>query len=357
MYIHLIGLIITLLLSKWALVYQNSTDKNESIQFKKIIILLSIIPFSFISGVRYYVGTDWKMYRNVFLQIKNGRQFSSLYFERGYLLLNKIVGFFSGNYSVFFTVIAFLTTTFWFIAIYYLSDNQRASIFLWVLSQFYFFSFNGMRQALAISLFYFGLLFLQKKKYVLYMIVIAGALTIHRSAIIMVPLLFFGNIKMKFSRYVEVLLGAFILGRFSIQIVNRYSFFEKYRMYLKVKNDFSVSDFIILLFVWFFALAVKKRADANGNEKFNLFYNILFYSLVLCTLTAYVPYMYRFLLYYKYITVLLIPEICKEYKYNRTSITVKVVTYTLYGIQILYYALIMHYNEYTHYAWVLGRNV
>lgn len=355
MYVHVIGLIITILLAQNVVVHTKKADGTQMLMMKKSFFLLSTIPFTLISGLRYFVGTDWKMYRNVFLQIKKGRQFSSLYFEKGYLALNKLVGFFSGNYVVFFTVIAFLITAFWFVAIYYFSDNPTMSIILWVLTQFYFFSFNGIRQALAISLFYFGLVYLHKKNYVAYIVVMIIAISMHRSAIVMAPVMLMANLRMRMSRYVEVLVAACILGRFSVQIVNSYSFFEKYRMYLNIKNDFSVSDFVVVFVAWLFAISIKKYASYNNNEKFNMFYNILFLALVFCILTAFVPYVYRFLLYFKYVTILLIPEICKEYRYNKTSITVKVTMYAVYLIQIFYYAFVMHYNEYTHYAWVIGK--
>ena len=49
------------------------------------------IPFVLVSGLRYYVGTDYPIYRDIFNIIRYGGTVSGI--EKGYLWANRIVSF------------------------------------------------------------------------------------------------------------------------------------------------------------------------------------------------------------------------------------------------------------------------
>ena len=97
----------------------------------------------------------------------------------------------SNNELVFYVLTSFVTSFYFLKTIFKHSQIVFLSVFIYF-SQFYFISYNAIRQFIAISLFlYFGDKFLAKKKYVLFILLILVLAQIHFSIYLLVffPLL------------------------------------------------------------------------------------------------------------------------------------------------------------------------
>ena len=116
--------------------------------------------------------------------------------EVGYSALNMLFGAVFGlPYYIFFGVITALT---W--GIYVASSYRYQFLLPWMLfftisSGFLFWSFSGIRQSLAIMIFFYSIRFIIERKILYYIVTIAIASLFHSSVLLLLPLYFLSSIK------------------------------------------------------------------------------------------------------------------------------------------------------------------
>lgn len=170
-----------------------SVSKKVTKEVKKIFKVLTIIVPSFFSGIRYGIGTDYVIYKNVFNEILNQVAITKRT-EIGYELLNKIVIFFTSNFQVLLFVIAVITIGCVYSTLYRKKDKISVpfGMFAFML-MFYQMTFNLSRQMLAAAIVMYATRFLEKDNKKMYLVFIIIATSIHTSAIIGLPLIFLYN--------------------------------------------------------------------------------------------------------------------------------------------------------------------
>ena len=132
-------------------------------KFKILLLLTILLPVTFI-GFRFYVGTDYQSYMTFFERISHTNTFTELMelkWEKGALILFKLVSFFTKDPKIVFIPIAILTIVPLFYAnkIY---DYKYLPLSFLIYNLVYLpFCLNGMRQGIAMSfiLLSFALLF------------------------------------------------------------------------------------------------------------------------------------------------------------------------------------------------------
>ncbi len=153
---------------------------------KKFLFLFLVFFISLLPGLRSsLVGSDSMVYADIFetklLNIFGG-------FEPGFNLfiiifqnLNII------NYSFYFLFFSFVTNFFILYSIFRLSSYKITSVVLYLtLSTLYLFEFNVIRQALAISIFLFSMVFLVENKFKKTYFLILVAVLFHYSALFLI---------------------------------------------------------------------------------------------------------------------------------------------------------------------------
>ena len=158
-------------------------------------VLYSGIMFMFfflVSGLRYDVGYDYNSYAGIFfnsysMSIENTFQSST---EKGYLLLNKIISSYTLDYQYLYLFIAFIVAL---SVMYYLYKNSSMiylSCFTFITIGCFYFSMDFLRQVLAGVIILYALNNLDKKQYLHYIVLILFAICFHKSALLMLPLMF-----------------------------------------------------------------------------------------------------------------------------------------------------------------------
>jgi len=113
--------------------------------------------------------------------------------ERGYMLLNKIIGYFGGTVNSVFFIVAFLTGLINY-TIFYKKTPFPFSTLLFYLSFFYLYrDFTQIRYGLSCALVFLSVYHLLEKRYIWCLLFLLFALTFHNSAAIMlvaIPLCF-----------------------------------------------------------------------------------------------------------------------------------------------------------------------
>lgn len=151
-----------------ALVYlsfkvEEKTDNKLLIFVSKAVAIL--FP-AIIAGIRYDVGTDYKgVYEPLFEEILSGETIQrARTFEIGYVLLNRLVIWLGGNFSVLMFLASLLTITPIYIGLSHYKKKicVPLAFFLFMLL-FYQKSFNLVRQMMAVAFVFLGFIYLDFK--------------------------------------------------------------------------------------------------------------------------------------------------------------------------------------------------
>ena len=146
--------------------------------------------FGFLGFRSEHVGIDTSSYYAAFYRIKNISDLDALRYEPGFLLVNKVFSYYGlgpRSVMVLFSLII-VVSVFYFIRAF--SPSFGISVLLYIGFYYYFFAFNGVRQAVSISLLCLGYTFSYQKRLVSSILAYALAPLFHyTSALFFVSLL------------------------------------------------------------------------------------------------------------------------------------------------------------------------
>ena len=182
----LVYLINIALIVIWALIF----NIGKKTKLKKFIFVgICFLQMFLISAYRYRVGNDYSMYAVGFfkMSIAGFGEMSYEDWEIGYILLNKVIGYFTADPAVFIWISSLLVLIgpAYLIARY--SINPFTSIFLYVNLYLFYLDMNFIRQAIAMSIICFAYGFLVNKKFWRFLLLVAIAATFHLTVIYMIP--------------------------------------------------------------------------------------------------------------------------------------------------------------------------
>jgi hypothetical protein len=219
------------------LVHDNGThisadsSPNKAIRFLSISFALLAFIYAFRSAE---VGRDTGFYERVFYTIGYTSDFLSAPI---YALYNKLIYLIFPSYQLVLIIDAMIIHLSVAMFIYRFSDDVVMSTFYYVLSYYYFLSFNLARQSLALSMMLFSILLISQKKLIRGLIFVILAIGIHNTSIVLLPILFFmrNALEKKMFRKLTAIIAilAVFLGpimNFIVELFIRY--FPRYGMYL-----------------------------------------------------------------------------------------------------------------------------
>ena len=351
MVVYIPALLITL-----GITYKARREKEKNPGKSCLFIIAAGIPFILVSGLRYYVGADYNIYKDIFNIINYGGTLNTI--EKGYLWLNRIVAHFSSDYQAIMLVTATIVTICYFVSIYLLSSDMFNSVLIWFLSLCFFESMNTVRQSLAISLFFIGIWFMFKKKWWWYFLIILVAFCFHTSAIILIFLYWIVNRKSDIKWHLWLLFGIMAVSRFVNQFILYLPLPDRYIKYftnLTLFTDFRFMDFVISVLVWVLAWYFHRFVKPDQAEKYDLFLNLQFNAVLISILSGSVPMAYRILQYFIYIPVFLIPEMLKASCSTINKRSIKLFFALAYTMQWAYYVFAVGIIDYVKYTSILSR--
>lgn len=167
--------------------------KNRELPFFCLEIVLSLVLFAFISGVRYKVGMDHLSYLGEYQRLVAYGVTKRTTMEEGFLFISQLFAKSGIHFTIYFGFWALLQISFLY---YAFRNNKRLLPFIGLtvmLGSFYLSMMNGMRQQVVAFAFIFLIEWIEKKKVWPFVIAIVLASTIHRSALILIPIYFLLN--------------------------------------------------------------------------------------------------------------------------------------------------------------------
>lgn len=273
---------------------------------RNLSLLLAFLLMTLFVGLRYNVGTDYENYSMIYDSY-------STFLEPGFQILVNWLNERHLSSQWLFFIMAALTYAFLYAGLK-LFEGVKIPLTLFLLTICtYSFICNGIRQALAMSVFFFSYYFIVKRKIVFFVICIFFAALFHSSSLILLPLYFVLNYKIptKFCYIIYFLSFIFLFidvgGYFTpyTNIGEDYENYEKYMNYVEKYDGYLGPGVImeIINYAVIFVAAINAELHKKRPALFNLF--------LLCTITMNmrvgVPIMIRIQEYFVIFTYIMIP--------------------------------------------------
>lgn len=325
-------------------------------------ILAFIIMFVLIGFRDTTVGIDYQNYYNVILNVAGGQP--PAYFKNwlsvgftGLIKLENIFGIPESTLPiVVIATVGFLTLLFYYRAFDELSDSPTTSLYLLFCSCLYFQMMNQFRQMLAVAIILYSYKYMNKS-FIKYAALVLLAASIHKSAIIMLPIFFL--VKLKLSKkvlfiYILVAISMTIFYPFMRSLIQytSYSGYLGWEKYDIGTTNNSFLNFIVRFVLLFSCLPfMKKLIKLNSSNR------SLYHLAIICTITQVlvlnVNLFSRITTYFFVFYLLLIPKVLKQIRVkfvpnSRPFVNISFATVFLV-YQIVYYvsqSSVMGYNVY-----------
>ena len=153
-------------------------------------------------GYEYIAGLDFRDMLSRLHLVKVADLIYPYSFESGYVVFNWIVAALGFDFQGFLMVHAAITVAIVAVFIYRHSDDAPISFILFISLGFFTYLFGILRQTLAMAVFLMAIPCIKKRQPIRYLLWCLLAFTVHRAAILVVPLYFVYNLKMTKRRYV-----------------------------------------------------------------------------------------------------------------------------------------------------------
>lgn len=287
-------LLITLLIT--LLILLNFMNDNNTIKLLSFsVICLILIWFS---GFKRNVGNDSIWYEKFFketesiLKIIKGFKvkFSESDFEIGYKVLNAIVKEFTLEPQFIFVTIAFVMVTIYFISVRRYTEHYLIATLLLFNILFVNLFMEGIRQGIAVIIFFYSIKFILDKKLILFTLCISVAMTFHFSAILLFPFYFILNKKIpKVAISIVLILGFIFMltgkgfGILGLGLLdNTFEYIDtQAKVYLASQNSgygLGLGYFERVLFI---VLALFFYKEITDDPYFRIFFNLYFFGYII----------------------------------------------------------------------------
>lgn len=344
MLIYIFLIVIMLLLG--IIMKPNSNKKN-----KKFYIFIVYGMLILVGALRNYtVGTDTAQYTSSYKIIKyiSFSEYSKLRFEFGFFALCKILNYISESPQILLIITSFIIygTIGWFV--YRNSQDIVMSSILFVTLNYYGIYLSAMRQAIAIALVLISLKYLYQRKYVRYVLGVIAASLFHQTAIIMLILILFRNMKFK-TKYLYIIIGvaalSFCFANKLFELVAKvFAIYESYS-----KSGFFESNYFAALLNSLVSLVVLVTGILCGylsqNEDYSLNAFVMSISFIFYVISMKISIFSRATIYFSIFTILWLPNTVSTIKNSKQRVLIK---YCILIFSLMYWIVIAKYRPEWH---------
>lgn len=199
----------SMLLVCCAFSYIAEKGNTEELQFgaRCVVFLALVLP----AALRYETGTDYGNYVNLFTRMSIDTDI-----EVGWKYLNLLIKNCGLSVQWIFIVSAILI----YYPICFVVERRHfcITIILYILFGFYFKSYNGLRQLIAVSFVLWAIVDVEKKKYVQSIVLLLLGYLFHISVLFVLPCLLISKIRLKgrFLPFIILFLGILLILKFNV---------------------------------------------------------------------------------------------------------------------------------------------
>jgi len=334
-----------------AFISQFFIDRNKILS--QVFFVLSFIILWYVSANRYGIGTDYKLYENMYYEItsistiKEGLHIFS-YVEPGWVLFNYIVKYAFNNVQYIFTISSLFTIGLSYLFIFKNRKNINIGITVFIfICLFYNQSFNVVRQSLAMSISIFSYIYMKERKCFKFFLTVGIAFCFHYSAILLLLIYpIFRSIETlpKIKKYIYITIVVCLFSYNSIlNLVIKITGLTKYSIYYTDGIKISFHDILFKALIVIFIIINLNRLKKQNNYIYKLS-NVYFIGVLLSLTSFFAPYIGRISYYFDMTLLLIIPNIIKTYSQKNGVIVYYLSLIFFYGYYF-YYFLYLNYGE------------
>ncbi len=220
-----------------------------------------------------------------------------------------------------------------------LSSKYVALGYFFYLSTFFFFSFNGLRQAMAIAIVFFSISYIRDKRLFAYISIIVLAMQFHITAVVAMVMYFLystKNIKYEFRYLVISLIGllfiALFLERTSALMGMEYYITSKYAQSTeagKLTATIKIFQAAILVFPFFLWKRKLKNIDPFNRLYYNLLIIYVFTQILVLQVTQALRLSFYFELAIIPLAIQIIEQTKKKLSYNNIIFLIYILSYMI----------------------------
>lgn len=222
MFVYLLTLLIVTVTAAQAEKHRIRHEQFKLNQYDRTgvrFIRLTVFILAFVSGFRWYVGTDFGGYVSLFYRapyiLWNAIR---TYSEPGTPFISLIARYIYNKPVSFFVLSSLLTVFLYINTIKKYSNDFLLSVLLYVFIGSWHGAFNGVRQYIAAAIVFAGHRYIYERKFVKYLLVVAIASLFHRTVWIMAPVYFIVSRKITLKNLV-LAIAASVALRLSYELL------------------------------------------------------------------------------------------------------------------------------------------
>lgn len=278
---------------------------------------------NYCGGYEYISTLDFQDMLSRLRLIKNASLVYPYVYESGYVVFNWIVASLGFDFHGLLVIHAIICVAAAGKVIYKYSEDAPLSFLMFVSLGFFMYLFGILRQTLAMTIFMLSIPYIRDRKPIKYFLACFLAFTIHRAAIIVVPLYFVYNIKITKKKYVylgwaliALLAASPLIARFVISPVLQMIGKTSYQL------QFNLNIYIfVMIFIAFFVLAFTSFDDLLVNNPQNNFMCWAFLLAIAVEIMGLYNDVIARAMYIPYIAVvILVPNVLRNYKHSGISV-------------------------------------
>ncbi|MDR2009379.1 MAG: EpsG family protein [Bacteroidales bacterium] len=302
-------------------------NREKDIKYKPFLIIL--VGWLIIhDGLRWGIGTDWTPYYKFFQSFLQSGEYQ--YFEVGYTFLNKLVYFYTDNYSVFLVLHAIIVYGLIAISIYKYSVNPLVTLFIFYCLMLSYLGMNRQYIALAICIFSFQFIF--NKKIIPFILCIATAFLFHRSSLIFLPAYFLHRV---ISPKIIIYTLVVALGISASNIINHipsgFFYLFGHTIGQRMEGYYGIGENVFIYSLlgtlkrcfWIFFALIFSKWIKNKDEYYHFFLNLYFLGAILYVIfnnTILQVIVGRGLIYFNIGEIFLIPYLLSIFRQRRIAL-------------------------------------
>ncbi|PXW92009.1 EpsG-like putative glucosyltransferase [Streptohalobacillus salinus] len=336
-YIFLLVFIISMLVIHEKLFDLNANNgitlSKRDTSLKKMSFISVFLTLGLFSAFRDGIGIDYISY---IMHIERIAMGLPNYMEPGFQYLAKFIMYITKDPRMVIGAASIITSFFYVSAIYKQSNNIKFSVFLFLTWGYYFFTFNTIRNYLALSIVIYAIVYLFDRKYFKFIFGILIAALFHKSALICLPLYFIASKKINKQTYLLIAMSSLLL--FFLKDLLRDVAFWIYPQYEGTVYDTGrISIFNILKSSVVLFYGVMYYSKIKADIKLRTYFNLNFFSLIIYTSLYWLPEISRIGFYFNIVSIFLIPNLTILIKKRDRMI----INLLIYSFSIIIFVLLM----------------
>ncbi len=184
-------------------------SRQREFDSNRRFLVLASLGIILLTGFRgLSVGPDTGSYASYVDNLHHGMYLGGYErFEKGFEWFTKGIALVTGNYTIYFLIVAAIVMMGYAFLIRRSAQNYFWPIYLYVTIGPFAFQLTGLRQAMAMAMCATSVIFVQKKKPIPFFLLVFLAAQFHASAYVFLPLYFLGRIRLGSKSFILFLVG------------------------------------------------------------------------------------------------------------------------------------------------------